>query len=245
MGDKNVLKMRAFKFIVREATNANGKALSSEEITEAIMRLHPRPYAKPSFLEEGSKSEIEVVEDWKQQLPNWLEERIGRYRETWHTANIVANVASQQVSEGLITADKEFIETAWRVLEALHDNPSPATEKCLEMLIRKAGWDLHVALRDNLAAWRREYKASQKGIRRGHAAYGDDSWLVELDRRPEWMEHKVKANGKTDWKISDRIILQELNNNRDVIAPGSHTTIGRMRNKRRLALKQPLPQLVQ
>lgn len=239
MVDKTVVKILLHGSIVHEATDANGKALSSEEITETIMRLHPRPYAKPSFLEEGVDFDhsVELDEDWEQQLPDWLEERIGRYRETWHTADMVANVASQQVSEGLITADKEFIETALRVLEALHDNPSPATQKCLELLMRKAGWDLHTALRDALSAWRREYKASQEGTKRGHAAYGDNNWLAELDRRPEWMEHKVKANGKVDWKISDRIILKELNNYRDVIVPGSHTTIGRERNKRRLTLK--------
>jgi len=239
MVDKTVVKILLHGSIVREATDANGKALSSEEITETIMRLHPPSYAKPSFLEEGVDFDhsVELDEDWEQQLPDWLNELKDVYVNAMRTAKMVAHVASREESEGLIKADTEFTATVRWVLEALDDNPSPATQKCLEMLMRRAGWDLHVALRDTLSAWRREYKASQEGTKRGHAAYGDNNWLAELDRRPEWMEHKVKANGKVDWKISDRIILKELNNYRDVIVPGSHTTIGRERNKRRLTLK--------
>ena len=242
MVDKTVVNFvvyGSYGWQVSEATDANGKALSLEEINETIMLLHPPSYAKPSFLEEGVDFDhwVELDEDWEQQLPDWFNELVDVYVDAMRTAKMVAHVASQEESEGLIKADYEFTATQRWVLEALDDSPSPAMQKCLEMLMRRAGWDLHTAVRGALSAWKREYKASQEGIKHGHAAYGEHSWLVELDRRPEWMEHKVKANGKVDWKISDRIILKELNNFRDVILPGSHTTIGRERNKRRLTLK--------
>ena len=216
------------------SSDINGEWLSPAEQVELLMGLRPKPYVKPSFLEEGAIAEV-VVD--RKQIPDWLHKRITRYTETFSTAGLVAQAASQKAGAGLIKANTEFVATLHWVLDALDDDPSPATQKCLEMLMRRVGWDLHVALRVTLSAWRREYRASQEGIKHGHAAYGDHSWLVELERRPEWMEHKVKANGKVDWKISDRIILKELNINRDVIAPGSHTNIGRERNKRRLTLK--------
>jgi hypothetical protein len=216
------------------STDKNGESFSPAEQVELLMGIRPKPYVKPSFLEEGTIAEVDVDSE---QIPNWLYTRITRYFETYATAGAVAQAASQEAGAGLIKANNEFVASLHWVLDALDDNPSPATQKCLEMLMRRVGWDLHVALRDTLSAWRREYRASQEGIKHGHAAYGEHSWLVELDRRPEWMEHKVKANGKVDWKISDRIILKELNNFRDVIVPGSHTTIGRERNKRRLTLK--------
>ena len=213
-------------------TDKNGESFSPAEQVEISMGIRRKPYAKPSFMEEGSIAEVDVD---LEQIPNWLCTRITRYVETYVTAGVVAQAASQEAGAGLIKANNEFVATLHWVLDALDDDPSPATQKCLEMLMRRVGWDLHVALRDTLSAWRREYRASQEGIKHGHAAYGDHSWLV--DRRPEWMEHKVKANGKVDWKISDRIILKELNNYHDIVVPGSHTTIGRERNKRRLTLK--------
>jgi len=207
-------------------TRVKVESADQEEVVvrfaDHILDMGVRKFRKPA-LTESVEEVTELEHPMSKDTPGWLLERYTRYLETMLIAGLILQGTDREASEAIVEAEKEFTTTFRWVLDALAESPGVAGEKCLEVLLARAGWDLFVSVNNAIPAWRRERDSLRQGKKRGHAAFSDN-WLNYWD--DAWAERRENGKG---WKVGNKEILNALP---DHVVPPDRSTITRQRNKR-------------